>query len=72
MKYQFYFSEQTGKPCKSFPPLISATYLLGGGAVIPCDLRIHVKDGLEQRILDQVRVAVEAREEKTVFEIKIC
>ena len=43
MKYQFYFSEQTDKLCKSFFP----QHFPGGGTVITCDLRIQVKDGRE-------------------------
>lgn len=66
-----YFSEQTGNPCKSFPPW-PPQHLPGGGAVIPCSYHIEVQDGSEQSVVNKVRAAVEAMEEKSVLEIKIC
>lgn len=67
-KYIQYFSEQTGHPCKSFPPW-PPQHLPGGGAVIPCAYHIRVKDACEQSVLDKVRAAVELMDEKCLLKI---
>ena len=64
-----YFSEQTGEPCKSFPPW-PPQHAPGGGAVIPCSYRIQV-NGRHEEIFKNISSVIQVMEEKTVLEINM-
>ena len=65
------FSKQIGDPCQSFHPWPSVQSI-GGGAVIPCQYHIGIKQGVDQAlVLSKVSSAIEKMHEKSVLVINI-
>lgn len=65
------YSKQTGDPCLSFPPW-PAPQFPGGGAVIPCEYIIKLKQGgSATTVRSGISAAVKEMAERSVLQIKI-